>query len=774
LPRFISTGRHPLRVYAVLELSIGLMGLLVPLVLPFLDQLYAASAGASAAGIPGRAGIAVFCLLPPTLLMGATLPAIARWVQATPRGVSRLGFFYGGNTAGAVIGSLLAGFYLLRVYDMSVATYVAAAINLLVAAGAFVKARKIPARENREASSTYAEEASAPVARRQPILFAVYLSIGLSGLCALGAEVIWTRLLALLLGGTVYTFSLILAVFLMGLGLGSSAGAFVARRFFRPGLALGFCQLLLILGLAWSASVISASLPYWPVDTSLSADPWINFQFDFVRCVWAILFPACLWGASFPLALAAAADANQDPGRLVGRVYAANTVGAIIGAVGFSVLGIAWLGTQAAQEVLIGLSACSALVMFSQSAFSATHPAGERIFRPVVGLLMAVTIVLACSLAARVPKIPWGVIAYGRHLPKWSKEIREGRSKVLYVGEGMNSSVAVTELSTGVRNFHVSGKVEASSETQDMRLQLMLGHIPALLHPKPRSVLIVGCGAGVTAGTFLLHPDIERVVICELEPLIPQVVAQYFGLQNNHVVGDKRVEIHYDDARHYILTTKEKFDIITSDPIHPWVKGAATLYSKEYFELCKQRLNPGGLITQWVPLYESSSEVVKSEVATFFAAFPLGVIWGNTSQGAGYDVVMMGGLEPLKVNVDDLQARFDRKDYWPIGSALSPLGFGTAVSLLGTYAGRASDLTAWTKDAAINRDRNLRLQYLAGLGLNEFESGEIYRDLLKHRRYPSDIFTASDERKRLLMLELKTANEPPETEIETPGGDSGP
>ena len=153
-----------------------------------------------------------------------------------------------------------------------------------------------------------------------------------------------------------------------------------------------------------------------------------------------------------------------------------------------------------------------------------------------------------------------------------------------------------------MRNFHVSGKVEASSEPQDMRLQRMLGHIPALLHPKPRSVLVVGCGAGVTAGSFVLYPEVERIVICEIEPLIPPIAADYFGPENYNVLDDPRVEVVYDDARHYILTTNEKFDIITSDPIHPWVKGSATLYSKEYFEMCRRHLNPGGVITQWVPL----------------------------------------------------------------------------------------------------------------------------------------------------------------------------
>ena len=134
-----------------------------------------------------------------------------------------------------------------------------------------------------------------------------------------------------------------------------------------------------------------------------------------------------------------------------------------------------------------------------------------------------------------------------------------------------------------------------------MRLQRMLGHLPALLHPKPRSVLVVGCGAGVTAGSFVLHPDVERIVICEIEPLIPQVAAAFFGEENYNVLEDPRVEVVYDDARHYVLTTHEKFDIITSDPIHPWVKGSATLYTEEYFELCKRHLNPGGLSRSGYP-----------------------------------------------------------------------------------------------------------------------------------------------------------------------------
>jgi spermidine synthase len=368
-------------------------------------------------------------------------------------------------------------------------------------------------------------------------------------------------------------------------------------------------------------------------------------------------------------------------------------------------------------------------------------------------LLAAAAIVGA--MVWTTPKIPWGVIAYGRYLPGWAEEIRSGRSKVLYVGEGMNSSVAVTELSSGVRNFHVSGKVEASSEPQDMRLQRMLGLIPALLHPKPRSVLVVGCGAGVTAGSFVLHPDVERVLICEIEPLIPQVVAQFFGPQNYDVVHDPHVTVHYDDARNFILTTREKFDIITSDPIHPWVKGAATLYSKEYFELCKQHLNPGGLITQWVPLYESNADAVKSEIATFFEVFPNGVIWSNDNSGVGYDVVLMGQVEPIKIDVDALQKRLDQPEYGRVAASLNELGFGSAVALLSTYAGQASDLGPWMKDAEINRDRNLRLQYLAGMGLNSVKGDRIYDDILVYRKFSDALFVAPGEKNDALRQALQ-------------------
>ncbi len=762
LPRLLSPRYHPLRVYAVIEVAIGAIGLAVLFVMPYVSHVYIDLGSGSASLRHGLGGIFLrgvacgVCLLPPTMLMGATLPAIARWVEATPQGVSWLGLFYGGNIAGAVLGCLLAGFYLLRLHDVAMTTFVAAIINAGVALAALALAGISPA-PNRSVPLPESGKADGKGRRVGVSEVPVYIAIALSGAGALAAEVIWTRLLSLLLGATVYTFSIILAVFLVGLGLGSSVGSLIARTSARPRFAFGCCQWLLAGAIAWTAYIVSESLPFWPINPYLSTDPWATFQLDLVRCVWAILPATILWGMSFPLALASVAAPGQDPGRLVGGLYAANTFGAIIGALLTSLLLIQWVGTQHSQRILIGISSLAALIIlvpfvwrFRQAGLTGGRPRREAI-SAVSSSLFAFTVIIPALLAWSVPPVSWELVAFGRALVTYRNQWNW-----LYVGEGMNSSVAVTYQENGIRNFHVSGKVEASTDPTDMRLQRMLGHIPALLHAKPRSVLVVGCGAGVTAGSFVPYPDVERIVICEIEPLIPKLAGAYFSEENHFVTEDPRVEIIHDDARHFILTTQEKFDIITSDPIHPWVKGSATLYTKEYFELCQQHLNPGGLITQWVPLYETKEDVVKSEVATFFEVFPNGTIWSNDKNGQGYDVVLLGSAEPMTINVDELQRRLDQPDYSAVAKSLDLVGFGGTVALFKTYTGRASDLQPWLVGAEINRDRNLRLQYLAGMGLNVDQASFIFGKIQKYRKYPDDLFVGSGMRNTALRWAIQS------------------
>jgi spermidine synthase len=313
-----------------------------------------------------------------------------------------------------------------------------------------------------------------------------------------------------------------------------------------------------------------------------------------------------------------------------------------------------------------------------------------------------------------------------------------------YVGEGTNVSVAVTMTRQGVRNFHGAGKIQASTLTADMRLQRMLGHLPALLHKKPRSVLVVACGAGVTAGSFVVHPDIQRIVICDIEPLVPTTVTPMFGRENYHVVDDiarqnprtvdgKQVEVVYDDGRHFLRTTREKFDIITSDPIDPWVKGCASLNTVEYYKMCRDHLNPGGSVSLWIPLYECNLETARSVIATFFQVFPLGIIWSNERASTGYDAILFGQAGPTVIDIDALETRLEHPDHEHVKQSLFEVGFGefrtgpggtkvrgAGIDLLATYSGQAPLLREWSRGAQINTDRNLRLQYLAGMWLNTY------------------------------------------------------
>jgi spermidine synthase len=740
LPRYLNRRQHPLQVYAYLELGIGLFGLIVLFLVPFLGNLYTKIAGSGGISVVLRALVASICLIPPTLLMGATLPAIGRWVETTPKGVAWLGFFYGGNLAGAVTGSLLAGYYLLPQFDMPTATYVAVALNVLVALLALVMAARTPHLVVTDRPENLRPEEGAGVR-------VVYVAIALSGLTALGAEVVWTRILSLIFGATAYTFSLILAVFLVGLGIGSSAGAAIARNSPNPRAALGWCQLGVCVTLAWAAYASSASLPYWPINPSITSNrPWFNFQLDLMRGIWVMLPGAILWGASFPLALASVARPGQDSARLVGGVYAANTVGAIFGALLTGLVLIKFFGSQVAQQALIGVAALSGVLMLSSGVSAVPAP------------VLVVVVAIGAGLFARyVPQVPGILIAYGRYAATWMNANGTPMNEIIYKGEGITASVAVSKTPNGVLNYHNAGKVQASSEPQDMRLQRMLGHITTLVPKSPSRVLVIGCGAGVTAGAVSIDPLVTNQTIAEIEPLVPKVVSTYFAEHNFSVVTNPKVHVQFDDARHYLLTTSEKFDAVTSDPLDPWVKGAATLYTREFFNEVKNHLKPGGVVTLFVQLYESTEAAVKSEVATFLEAFPEGAVFANTSTGQGYDLVLFGQLGGGKINVDVVQARLNDPANAAIVQSLRQIGINSAVDLFGTYAGGTADMKAWLSDASINTDMNLRLQYLAGKGLNLYQADAIYRSMIRDSRYPEQLFEGSPQTLQALRARIQTA-----------------
>lgn len=807
LPRLIPKGIHPLKVYAWLEIGIAIFGIAILFYIQPITEAYV-HYGTHAPWV--RAAVAAICLLPPTLLMGATLPAIARWVETTPQGVSWMGFFYGGNIVGAVVGCLTAGFYLLRLFDMHIATYVAVVLNLLVAGFAFLLAARTPNVIPSSDSDSTDELDGVDSASGGG---AAYFIIALSGMCALGAEVVWTRLLSLMLGQTVYTFSIILAVFLVGLGIGSSVGASAAKSSKHPRAALGWCQLLVAFSVAWAMFVITRSLPFWPVDPGMnlgaesnSMRPWLQWQLDIVRVAWAVLPGSILWGASFPLALASVARRGKDAGRIVGGVYAANTLGAIAGALLFSMLVIPKLGTPIAQQIIIASAAVSALLallpyIWPGGAESHIAPIDEHgaVQAPLFSVPSLVLVVLSLGLVgvciASVIPIPWVAVGFGRNSATWLSQSdlkihsEEGATPsgafdriCTYVGEGMNVSVAVTKSSAGWQYFHGAGKVQASSDPQDMRLQRMLGHLSVLAHKNPdevKDVLVVACGAGVTAGSFVPYPFLKNITICDIEPLVPTTVTPRFSKQNygitDNITVDKRIkemdgktiEVAFDDGRHFIRTLpKEKmFDVITSDPIDPWVKGCAALNTKEYYQMSKDHLKPGGIMSLWIPLYESDEATAKSVLATFFEVFPNGIVWSNDAPGGGgYDAVLFGWKDDTQVNLDNLAQLLDRPEYAKVKDSLMEVEFGkggtgadVAVSLLSTYAGRAADLKDWGKDAQINTDKNLRLQYLAGMAFNSDEATPILNGILKHYRFPDQLLVGSEDKVRQMKDALRGA-----------------
>jgi spermidine synthase len=364
-------------------------------------------------------------------------------------------------------------------------------------------------------------------------------------------------------------------------------------------------------------------------------------------------------------------------------------------------------------------------------------------------VVVAVLVLLASGSA--VHKLPGVLVGYGRWAVTWLAE----KDNFIYVGEGMHATLAVSRRSDGTQNYHNAGKVQASSQYDDMRLQRMLGHLTTLLVKDPRNVLVIGCGAGVTAGAVSISPAVQTQTIVEIESLVPEVVSQYFAEENHHVIGNPKVTVRIDDARHFLMTTDQKFDAITADPFDTWVKGAATLNTAEFYEHMKRHLNPGGVVTAWLPFYETTFPAIKSEIATFAAAFPHVMIFGNTAGGQGYDAVMLGSMEPIEINVTELQARLNTPEYAPVLKSLSDVGYGSVQSLLGTFAATGEQMKDWLADAQINRDRNLRLQYLAGWGVNNYEQAGIYSEILRNGQWPAEVFKGELADLALLRAEVR-------------------
>jgi spermidine synthase len=345
--------------------------------------------------------------------------------------------------------------------------------------------------------------------------------------------------------------------------------------------------------------------------------------------------------------------------------------------------------------------------------------------------LFGVPVLAAALFALAVPATPAGLVADGRVSKAWDEATQYSR----FVAEGRNASVAVTTVPSGLTALHISGKVVASTAARDMRIQRILGHLPAFLHRAPRNALVVGLGAGVTAGSLTLHESIERVVVVELEEAVRIAAGRFFAVANNNVVNSYKAEILIDDARHYMASGEEKFDVITSDPIHPWVKGAAALFSREYYLACRHRLRPGGVIAQWLPLYELDERSVRMALATFFSVFPNGSLWTN-EVGSDQDLVMVGWHSDPVVDVQRLRAAMITPPL--VRASMAEVGYGTATQLLRAYVGSLPGVEPWLRGAELNADYSLKLEYAAGLSMHQGTRHGIGKRLAT-RSYPEHL-----------------------------------
>ena len=644
--------RHPrpAALYGRLEIAIGLFGLVSPFVLGLAQQTYIALARGlpegSGLSIALRFGLAGLVLLIPTTLMGGTLPVLTRAFTATDRGLLRtsLGRLYGINTLGAVLGTVLAGFFLIEHVGIRASLIGTAVVNIAIG----LIAIRLPVSSavpdpGRESGVVPGDAAPALLRRLALVLLAV------TAFVALLDEIAWTRVLVMVVGGSTYAFTLVLLCFLLGIGLGS---ALVARRSETPADAVASAVVAQGVTAAGAALMIAffSALPAYVLLVfqipGLNAGPRLGLLGGAVAAV--VLIPAVGMGMTFPLLTDLIASTGEARGADVGRAYLLNTVGSILGAVLTGFVLVTALGSDTTLRLGVAVNVLAALALaVAVSRGVAERSALQRQLQPrVIGGAVLATLGLVAVVAAPrrgLRTIDLGPTIYGRE--RMTAAERRGflthmGARPLRLIEGRNSTVSVWESPVG-RALKVNGKVDAS-DYGDMDTQLMLGLAPVAAHPHPHAALAIGFGSGVTTAVLAAVPGMDRVRVVELEPAVLEL-APYFRSVNQDVLTRPNVRAIADDARSALQLTRDRFDVIVSEPSNPWVAGVATLYTPDFYRIVRGRLTDGGVFCQWVQLYQLPLAVVAGIVRNVQEVFPHVSVWS----AGNYDLMVLGSAAPL-------------------------------------------------------------------------------------------------------------------------------
>jgi spermidine synthase len=719
--------KRPLRAYGFIEIGIALYAITVPFLFRLIDYLYAFIWEQFHPGFYAfslwRFLLSCLVLLVPTTLMGATLPVLSAALLRTPghkpTAVTRL---YTCNLVGAILGTVLAGFFLLPSLGVRLTILTAAAINLIVGLAAIIIDRmdeKTPVEVTALDDATAFEgdgtqpdtpaEGSLSFTTEGSARFWL-LCAAISGFVTISTQVAWTRVLTMIIGSSTYAFSLVVALFLLGLSGGAYlvAGKRMTVNLRRSIMNVELATAAMLLVSIWMTNATPNLLV--ELGTSLQINSWLGLlALQSLVAALLILFPAILMGMVMPLVLVWASNTGGDQSvRRVGRSYAVNTLGAIAGAFCTGFILIPKLSTR--STILFAASLCLAL------AGLAYKPAGEKVDRDLHRSLAAgATAALIALLLIIAPKMKLDTLSIGaydslvRVLAKSRGSVSDSGNanpgpdihKLLLYREGPTATVSVRD-DWGIRSMAVNGRTNASDK-DDMPTQVMLGQLPLLIAPRVENGLIVGFGSGVSVGS-MLQSEIKSLECVELEPTAIEA-GKYFEHVNNLPLSDPRLRLIIDDARTYLRVNPTAYDMIVSEPSHPWVPGVANLFTREFFEIGRNRLKEDGVFVQWLQIYQLSTESLRSVLATYNSVFPYVLVFRVQGAARGKDLILVGSRQKLT-----LDRVAERMQDGRVAKELSRIKINAPADLDSWFVCDETQLAPAVEGAVINTDDNMRVE----------------------------------------------------------------
>ncbi|MFB3892946.1 MAG: fused MFS/spermidine synthase [Phycisphaerae bacterium] len=727
--RIVDRRNEPLKMFALLEAGVGVYCATLPWLVhaaePVYRYLYQSTAASFYTLSLARFLFSGLLLLIPATAMGATLPVLAKFFAGLSSRVGwSVGAVYAVNTFGAVAGAGLSGFVIIPALGVTGTIFLASALNLSVAAAAYTAHRRIAGRGGAGASSAGTavggeltadappqgartrRPASDPMLARGSygpwalrILLAGY---GLSGFAALAFEIAWTRALAMMLGSSVYAFSMILAAFIFGLAAGGAVAARFADRIREPMRALGIIEVAIGLS-ALLVVPFMGELPMvvFRMVARSGHSFWQLQMLELGLVVLVTVVPTSLMGAALPLASRIYVQSRRGVGRSVGAVYASNTLGSILGSFGCGFVLIPILGIE---RSMFAAASCNVLVGCAFLALSKGMAASRQALAVGAALTASVLAMLA------IPRWDQAMMTSGPYLKarrllaadveRATAKTLTGDARLLFYKEGLGTTVAVTE--SGVnRVLMVNGKPDASTG-QDAQTQFMLAHVPMLLHPDPRQVLVIGLGSGITLGAAALYPA-QRLDCVEISP--PVVEASHFFDDVNHrPLDDKRVHLAISDGRNHVKLTDRRYDVIISEPSNPWIAGIADLFTREFFQSCHDKLTERGVACIWVCTYDMKPEAFRSIVKAFGTVFKSMSIW----QSQPGDRLLVGCKSDLAVD----EAALEERMAWPaIAPDLKSAGIAGPADFLGRLLMGTAGAAGLARGATMNTDDNAFLEF---------------------------------------------------------------